>query len=300
MATILATRAAISARPTTVRASAADKVRPPIARPRPRARRETRPSPAPCHLFAYPIFRLIGTAPGVVVVVVGGGGVASSPRARAPRPTPHPRSLRALPPFPPPPSSRQAASASPAALPRRVASGLSAAALSASLLLGAPGFARAEIRLPPIDPDPDRCERAYVGNTIGQANAVSDRVLDLRQCVYDGKDLTAKTLSGALMVDGSFKGTNMTETVLSKVYAPNANFAGADFTNAVVDRATFDGADLTNANFFNAVITGTTVEGATLTGATFENALIGKEDVKRLCENPTVEGETRFQVGCKD
>ena len=64
--------------------------------------------------------------------------------------------------------------------------------------------------------------------------------------------------------------------------------------------ATFDGADLTNANFFNAVITGTTVEGATLTGATFENALIGKEDVKRLCENPTLVGDTRYEVGCKN
>ena len=91
-----------------------------------------------------------------------------------------------------------------------------------------------------------------------------------------------------------------TRAVENGIYVLSVNFAGADFTNAVVDRATFDGADLTNANFFNAVITGTTVEGATLTGATFENALIGKEDVKRLCENPTVEGETRFQVGCKD
>lgn len=26
--------------------------------------------------------------------------------------------------------------------------------------------------------DPNRCERAYVGNTIGQANAVSDKVRD--------------------------------------------------------------------------------------------------------------------------
>jgi hypothetical protein len=37
------------------------------------------------------------------------------------------------------------------------------------------------MRLPPIDQDPNRCERGYDGNTIGQANAVADRVLDLRK-----------------------------------------------------------------------------------------------------------------------
>lgn len=156
------------------------------------------------------------------------------------------------------------------------------------------------MRLPPIDQDPNRCERAFVGNTIGQANAVSDRILDLRKCTYDGKDLTAKVLSGALMVDASFKGTNLTEVVMSKAYAIDADFTGANFTNSVVDRVTFDNTNLTNANFTNAVITGATYEGTNLTGATFVDALIGKEDVKRLCENPTVQGETRFQVGCRN
>ena len=185
-----------------------------------------------------------------------------------------------------------------ASLPKRALSGLVAASLSATLALGGP--AHAEIRLPPIDQDPDRCERAFVGNTIGQANAVSDRILDLRKCAYDGKDLSTKTLSGALMVDASFKGTNLTEVVMSKAYALGADFTGADFTNAVVDRVTFDGADLTNANFRNAVVTGATYDNTTLTGATFEEALIGKEDVKRLCENPTLVGNTRFEVGCKN
>ena len=186
-------------------------------------------------------------------------------------------------------------------MPRRVTNALAAAALSASIALASPvSSANAEIRLPPLDPDPERCERAFVGNTIGQANAVSDRILDLRKCNYDDKDLSTKTLSGALMVDGSFKGTNMTEVVMSKAYALGADFTGANFTNSVVDRVTFDDANLTNANFFNAVITGATYENTNLTGATFEDALIGKEDVKRLCENPTVQGETRLQIGCKN
>lgn len=48
--------------------------------------------------------------------------------------------------------------------------------------------------------DPNRCDRAMVGNTIGQANAVSDTVLDLRMCQLQGKNLQGLTLSGALLV----------------------------------------------------------------------------------------------------
>jgi hypothetical protein len=43
-----------------------------------------------------------------------------------------------------------------------------------------------------------------VGNTIGQANAVSDKPLDLRYCDFRGADLRTKTLSGGwgLMAGG--------------------------------------------------------------------------------------------------
>ena len=146
------------------------------------------------------------------------------------------------------------------------------------------------MRLPPIDTDPNRCERAFVGNTIGQANAVSDRVLDLRKCDLAKTDMSTKTLSGALMVNTNAKDANMRETVMSKVYAPDANFSGVDFTNAVIDRATFDGSDMIGTNFTNAVITGVSFENVDLTNADFTDALVGKEDVKRLCENPTVSG----------
>jgi len=185
-------------------------------------------------------------------------------------------------------------------LHRRVASAAAAAALSASVMLGGVAPAHAEFRLPPVDPDPARCERGYDGNTIGQANAVADRLLDLRSCNYDDKDLSKRTLSGAVMLDSSFVGANMQETVMSKAYALNANFTRADFTNAIIDRANFDDANMTGANFHNAVITGNTYEGTVLTGAQFDEALIGKEDVKRLCDNPTVVGETRFQIGCRN
>jgi len=172
-----------------------------------------------------------------------------------------------------------------------------AAALAVTLATARP--AMAEMRLPPIDTDPNRCERAFVGNTIGQANAVSDKVLDLRKCSYENADLSTKTLSGALMVNTNAKGANMQETVMSKVYAPDANFSGVDFTNAVIDRATFDGSDMVGTNFTNSVITGVSFEDVDLTNADFTDALIGKEDVKRLCDNPTVQDETRMQVGCR-
>lgn len=169
-------------------------------------------------------------------------------------------------------------------------------ALSSSLIIPP---ADADLRLPPIDKDPNRCERAFVGNTIGQSNAVSDRVLDLRFCELPEADLHGVTLSGALVSDANLKNANMRETVMTKMYGANANFEGADFTNAVVDRVEFKGAILKGVNFYNAVITGTNFDAADLTDANFEDALIGSEDVKRLCLNSTVKGDSRFQIGCK-
>lgn len=138
-----------------------------------------------------------------------------------------------------------------------------------------------------------------VGNTIGQANAVSNKALDLRFCNYQGANLSGKTLSGAYLVETNMSGANMREAVLTKAYAVEANLAGADLTNAVVDRVIFDRANLEGATLVNAVITGTTFEGTILTGTNFEDALIGSEDAKRLCANPTLVGESRIQVGCR-
>lgn len=170
---------------------------------------------------------------------------------------------------------------------------------AAALLAASPLPSSAEIRLPPLDTDPNRCERAYVGNTIGQANAVSDKVLDLRFCDFKGKDLSGKTLSGGLLADADLTGANLSEVVMSKAYAVGANFTNANLTNAVVDRVAFDKANLSGVKFINTVITGATFQGANLENATFEDALIGNEDAKRLCNNPTLKGESRAQVGCR-
>ena len=52
---------------------------------------------------------------------------------------------------------------------------------------------------------------------VAQANAVSDKILDLRLCDYSGKDLSGKTLSGALLENAKLPNTNLREVVMSKV-----------------------------------------------------------------------------------
>ncbi len=89
-----------------------------------------------------------------------------------------------------------------------------------------------------------------------QANAVSDKILDLRKCSYKGANLSGKTLAGALLSDADLSGTNLTEAVLTKAYAVGANLESADLTNAVVDRVVFDKANMRGAKFINAVVTG--------------------------------------------
>lgn len=83
-------------------------------------------------------------------------------------------------------------------------------------------------RLPPLSTEPNRCERAYVGNTIGQANGVYDKPLDLRFCDYTNEksNLKGKSLSAALMSDAKFDGADMTEVIMSKAYAVAASFKG--------------------------------------------------------------------------
>lgn len=83
-------------------------------------------------------------------------------------------------------------------------------------------------RLPPLSTDPDRCARAFVGNTIGQANGVYDKAIDLRFCDYTNEkiNLKGKSLAAALMSGAIFDGADMTEVVMSKAYAVGASFKG--------------------------------------------------------------------------
>lgn len=70
-------------------------------------------------------------------------------------------------------------------------------------------------------------------------------------------------------------------------------------SNSVLDRVDFNDANLKNAKLVNAVITGTTFDGTNLEGVDFEDALIGSQDANRLCRNPTLVGDSRYQVGCR-
>ena len=51
-----------------------------------------------------------------------------------------------------------------------------------------------------------------------QANAVSDKVLDLRKCDYKGANLNGKQLPGALMSESNFSGAQMVEATMTKVF----------------------------------------------------------------------------------
>ncbi|XP_021763708.1 thylakoid lumenal 17.4 kDa protein, chloroplastic-like [Chenopodium quinoa] len=156
-------------------------------------------------------------------------------------------------------------------------------------------------RLPPLSTDPDRCERAFVGNTIGQANGVYDKPLDLRFCDYTNEksQLKGKSLTAALMSDAKFDGADMTEVVMSKAYAVGASFKGTDFTNAVIDRVNFGKADLQGAVFKNTVLSGSTFDEAKLDGAVFEDTIIGYIDLQKICTNKSISEEGRAELGCR-
>ncbi|XP_057452676.1 thylakoid lumenal 17.4 kDa protein, chloroplastic isoform X1 [Lotus japonicus] len=156
-------------------------------------------------------------------------------------------------------------------------------------------------RLPPLSTDPNRCERAFVGNTIGQANGVYDKPLDLRLCDFTNEksNLKGKTLSAALMSDAKFDGADMTEVVMSKAYAVGGSFKGVDFSNAVLDRVNFEKADLQGAVFKNTVLSGSTFDDAKLEGAVFEDTIIGYIDLQKLCRNKTIADDWRVELGCR-
>ncbi|KAJ8554276.1 hypothetical protein K7X08_024954 [Anisodus acutangulus] len=156
-------------------------------------------------------------------------------------------------------------------------------------------------RLPPLSTDPDRCERAFVGNTIGQANGVYDKPLDLRYCDYTNEknNLKGKSLAAALMSDAKFDGADMTEVIMSKAYAVGASFKGTDFSNAVLDRVNFEKANLQGASFKNTVLSGSTFNDAQLDGADFEDTIIGYIDLQKICLNKTINEEGRVNLGCR-
>ncbi|OVA08254.1 Pentapeptide repeat [Macleaya cordata] len=156
-------------------------------------------------------------------------------------------------------------------------------------------------RLPPLSTDPERCQRAFVGNTIGQANGVYDKPIDLRFCDYTNEksNLKGKSLAAALMSEAKFDGADMTEVIMSKAYAVGASFKGVDFSNAVLDRVNFGKANLKGAVFRNTVLSGSTFDDAELEDAVFEDTIIGYIDLQKICTNKTISPDGRAELGCR-
>ncbi|KAL5538993.1 hypothetical protein UlMin_024312 [Ulmus minor] len=173
--------------------------------------------------------------------------------------------------------------------------------LAAWAVTAASPVVAANQRLPPLSTEANRCERAFVGNTIGQANGVYDKPIDLRFCDYtnDKSNLKGKSLAAALMSDAKFDGADMTEVVMSKAYAVGASFKSVDFSNAVLDRVNFGKADLQGALFKNAVLSGSTFDDAKLEDAVFEDTIIGYIDLQKLCTNKSISPDGRAELGCR-
>ncbi|XWS38007.1 hypothetical protein CRYUN_Cryun19dG0093900 [Craigia yunnanensis] len=160
--------------------------------------------------------------------------------------------------------SKSEESSSPLEL-RTVACGL----LAVCAVATASPVIAANQRLPPLSTEANRCERAFVGNTI------------------------------ALMSGAKFDGADMSEAVMSKAYAVGASFKGTNFSNAVLDRVNFQQANLQGAVFKNTVLSGSTFDNAQLEDADFEDTIIGYIDLQKLCTNTTISSEGRAELGCR-
>lgn len=163
-----------------------------------------------------------------------------------------------------------------------------------------------KFKLPPVSrPAKDRCE--FVSSSMGQANGARDSQPDFRGCSMVGKSAAGYDLSGAIMSDGAdLSKVDFKDAQISKGFLRSSKFDGADFTNGIVDRCDFEGASLKGALFTNTVLTSTSFKDADLTNTDFSDAYLGDFDLRKLCKNPTLEGEnpvtgnpTRASAGCR-
>mmetsp|Transcript_69780 Transcript_69780/g.157696 ORF Transcript_69780/g.157696 Transcript_69780/m.157696 type:complete len:255 (-) Transcript_69780:184-948(-) len=157
---------------------------------------------------------------------------------------------------------------------------------------------------PPNLANKERCK--FVSSAMGQANGARDSQPDFRGCSMQGKSAESYDMSGAIMSDADFSKVNFRDAQLSKGYMVGSTFVGADFSNGIVDRCDFEKANLNGAIFANTVLTSTSFAGADLTDADFTDSYLGDFDQKKLCKNPTLQGEnpvtgqpTRISAGCK-
>ncbi|KAK8518343.1 hypothetical protein V6N13_027813 [Hibiscus sabdariffa] len=156
-------------------------------------------------------------------------------------------------------------------------------------------------RLPPLSTEPNRCERAFVGNKIGQTNGVYDKPLDLRFCDYTNEksNLKGKSLSASLMADAMFDGADMTEAVMSKAYA-----VGAAASKVRASRMRFwieliSERRICKERYSRTRCFRSTFDNAQLEDAVFEDTIIDYIDLQKLCTNQTISAEGSVELGCR-
>jgi uncharacterized protein YjbI with pentapeptide repeats len=163
---------------------------------------------------------------------------------------------------------------------------------------------------------------------------VSDKLLDLRKCNFAGKDLSGKTLAGALLVDTDLSNSKLRETVLTKV----VRGAGAPAAQSHVERharvygsshapppaiielthahppssptqsyavsSNLEGADLTNAvvdrvDFTNANLKRAQFVNAVVTGTLFDGADLSETVWEDALIGEAVWGGVRAEQSCQ-
>lgn len=138
------------------------------------------------------------------------------------------------------------------------------------------------------------------------SGAMSEALVDVRNCDFSNKDLSKKVLSGVLLSGADFSSAKLTGIQMSRAIAIGANLSNVDFTDANCYGTLFNGADLHGAQFENSILTGAAFgkdsdgNWANLAGAHFEGALLSSSDIERMCQNPTLDDSTRrFELGCR-
>ncbi|MEW5300466.1 MAG: hypothetical protein WDW36_003396 [Sanguina aurantia] len=167
------------------------------------------------------------------------------------------------------------------------------------VLTGSSGSALAARPLPPIVEVEGRCEVSALDKFADTRKSFSqeaagggmtEALVDVRNCDFSNLNLSGKVMSGVQLQGANFKNAKLVGSHDTNAYSTNfngANLEGAQFENSVLTMAMFgrDGPESPWAN---------------LKGAHFEGALISSSDVERICENPTLEEDTRkYELGCR-
>ncbi|MEW5316140.1 MAG: hypothetical protein WDW38_007526 [Sanguina aurantia] len=193
-----------------------------------------------------------------------------------------------------------------------------ASTLAASLMVltGSSGSALAARPLPPIVEVEGRCEVSALDKFADTRKSFSqeaagggmtEALVDVRNCDFSNLNLSGKVMSGVQLQGANFKNAKLVGSQFARADARGANLAGADLSDTNAYSTNFNGANLEGAQFENSVLTmamfgrdGPESPWANLKGAHFEGALISSSDVERICENPTLEEDTRkYELGCR-